>query len=494
MGRFTALFRHLAPLLAVLALLAGCEQEADVETIELVRQPMQAVRLDLDSIRARDTLRVLTRNSSVTYFLHRGREMGFEYELVKRFADELGVNLKMIAPPSWDDLIPWLLEGKGDMIAAQMTVTARRTGQVSFTAPYNIVHQVVLNRVEDDSICTPAALKGRRVHVRKGSSYYRRLVELNRELGDSILIVPVPEYYETEYIIQLLMDRLVDVTVADENIARMEQTHYDSLRVNCRISDRQDIAWAVRPGADSLLSAANAYIRDIYGSGRSAFYNIIYRRYFDHAGHYGRFKESHESVRYEGRISPYDDILARNAHRYGFPFELVAAQAYQESRFNPRAESWAGAQGLMQLMPRTAEELGVRDPHDIGQNVEAAVRYLRRLYDRFDEDLEDLDRLAFALASYNVGYSHVRDARTLCREDDLDPNRWRGNVEWMLLNLSRRVYYSRVPAGYARGHEAVNYVNSILSRAETYRRLRQSGLPPVVIDEFRQCLRALASR
>jgi membrane-bound lytic murein transglycosylase F len=456
----------------------GCESNdtSNLDTqaygmLSLDDRAVTPVRIDLDSILARDTLRVLTRNSAYTYFLHRGTEMGFEYELAHDLAEKLGVNLRMVVPPSWDDMIPWLLAGKGDIIASAMTITPERERHVQFSHPYKSVHQVVLTRQSETPIQAPEDLAGKQVHVRAGSSYYRRLLEVNDEIGGGIEVVAVPEYYGTEYIIQLLMDRIIDVTVADENIAQIEQAHYDSLRIDCRISDIQQLAWAVRPGADSLLARVNEYIDDIYTSGRSAFYNILHRRHFEHPRRYDSFKTSLRKFRDQGQISGWDDLLKRHSDTYKFQFSLVAAQVYQESRFDPNAKSWVGAVGLMQLMPRTAEYLGVENINDPEQNVEAGVRYLRRLYDRLDDTIRHRDRLAFALASYNVGYSHLRDARKIAAEDDLNPDVWAGNVEWVLLNLSRSQYYERAAAGYARGHEGVNYVNNILDRAQTYQAL-----------------------
>ncbi len=456
-----------------------------LEMLALRPQKVRAITFPLDSIVARDTLRVLTRNSAYTYFLHRGTEMGFEYELIYDFAEKLGVNVKMVVPPRWDDMIPWLLEGRGDIIAAAMTVTPERAKQVAFSEPYNSVYQVVLTRTGGPRINAPEDLIGKQVHVRAGSSYYRRLEELNKELGGGIKIVAVPEYYDTEYIIELLMDRVIDVTVADVNIARLERSHYDSLRINTRISADEDLAWAVRPNANALLDAINEYIDGLYTTtGRSATFNILTRRYFNHAQGLGTYKHSLQEFRTDGRISQYDHLIDKYAAQYGFAFSLIAAQAYQESRFNPNAKSWVGAKGIMQIMPRTGEALGVRNLADPEQNIEAGVRYLRELYDRFDESLHPHDRLAFALASYNVGYGHVRDARLLAAEEQLNPDVWQGNVEWMLLNLSRQNYYERTASGYARGHEAVNYVNNIMSRARTYQALLDGRLEPTLAADI----------
>lgn len=451
------------------------------EMIGLKAREAAPYTFPLDSITARDTLRVLTRNTGYTYFLHRGTEMGFEYELIRSFADSLGVNLKMVVPPKWDDMIPWLLDGRGDIIAAAMTVTPERAEQVAFSDPYQTVHQVVVTRDDVPVIETAEDLVGKSVHVRVGSSYYRRLVELNEEFGGGIKIVAVPEQYDTEYIFQLLSDRIIDITVADNNIAQLEQGQFSNLRIDARISDDQNIAWAVRPGAGALLNELNAFVASLYTTaGRSATYNILYRRYFIHASRHDTFRSSLRRFRTDGTISQYDPVIRKYADRYGLSFSLIAALEYQESRFDPNATSWVGAVGLMQLMPRTAASLGVQDIFDIEENVEAGVRYLRSLYDRFDDTLHPYDRMAFALASYNAGYDHVRDARTLAEEDGLNPDYWAGNVEWMLLNLSRQEYYQRVPAGYARGHEAVNYVNGIMDRARTYQALLDGRSDPEV--------------
>ncbi|HDS74647.1 MAG TPA: membrane-bound lytic murein transglycosylase MltF [Firmicutes bacterium] len=494
-----------ATLVLLGTVLNGCSQNEPVvesaddsalEMLALRSQKIQTVSFPLDSIVSRDTLRVLTRNSAYTYFLHRGTEMGFEYELIKDFAEKLGVHVKMIVPPRWDDMIPWLLEGRGDIIAAAMTVTPERAKQVAFSEPYNSVYQVVLTRAGGPRINAPEDLIGKQVHVRAGSSYYRRLQELNKELGGGIKIVAVPEYYDTEYIIELLMDRVIDITVADVNIARLEQSHYDSIRINTRISADENLAWAVRPNADALLDAMNEYIGDLYTStGRSAFFNILTRRYFLHVQGLDTYKRSLQEFRADGRISRYDHLFEKYATQYGFSFSLITAQAYHESRFNPRASSWVGAKGIMQIMPRTGEALGVKNLSDPEQNIEAGVRYLRELYDRFDSTLHPHDRLAFALASYNVGYGHVRDARLLANEDGLNPNVWQGNVEWMLLNLSRQKYYERTAAGYARGHEAVNYVNDIMNRARTYQALLDGRLEPTLaVDILAEGFSALAVR
>ncbi len=450
-------------------LISGCGQQSE----QISGTGLKTVHFDLDSILTRDTLRVLSRNNTHTYLLHRGAEMGFEYELISEFANRLGVHVRMVIPPDWDDMTSWLLAGKGDVIAAAMTATASRKGQVRFCEPYNTVYQVVLTRTDSDSIKTPEDLSGRQVHVRLGSSYFASLIEINAGLAsegkDTIRVVPIPEKQETETIIRSLADGKIDITIADINIALMETSFADeALRINCRISADQKIAWAVRPDADSLAMQIDAYIDEIYGRGRSAFYNILYRKYYSQPKRYTAHSRSVSLLQSEGRLSAFDDLFKQHGKQHGFDWKLVAAQAYQESRFNPRAKSWVGALGIMQIMPRTARELGLTDPYNPSQSIEGGVRYLRRMYDRFDASLEPDDRLAFALASYNMGYGHVRDARKLAEEDGLNPDRWGRNVEAMTLNLSREAYHQRAKSGYARGLEAVRYVGLILKRWEAY--------------------------
>lgn len=439
--------------------------------------PGGMVSVDLDSIRRRDTLRVITRNTATTYFLYRGGEMGFEYELARELARRLDVELQMVVPPSWDDMIPWLLEGKGDLVAHGFL--AKPPGAVSAerSRPYDVSYLAVVTRQESNSLLSPSDLAGRTVHVRENSPAHHALVRLNRELGGRITIVTLPGAWDTEEILAALADGHITTTVAPWPVAQIERSHRPELVIGPVLGKADSVGWYVRPDAPQLLAAVDAYLTD---TRRSAFYNILKQKYFEQSNRFTRYKKAHHDFLRYGQISKYDRVIQRSARRAGLDWLLVASVVFQESSFNARAQSWAGAMGLMQLMPSTAEVFGVPNPWNPSQNIDAGVRHLAAQIARFDT-LDSRTAIAFGLASYNAGYGHLQDARQLALEEGFDPDAWAGNVEMAFELLSHERYYGGTTYGYVRGSETIGYVNDILRRADVYRTLldRSSG-PPVL--------------
>lgn len=417
---------------------------------------------DLEAIRARGALRVLTRNNATSYFLHQGTQRGFDFELAKRLADAIGVRLEIVVPPDADDLVPWLLDGRGDLIAAELTVTAERQKRVAFSKPYLLVDEVVVQRASDPPVATLAELRGKTIAVRRSSSYRSTLDALQATAGP-FTIVDVPEDVETERIIDQVARGELPMTVADHTIANLERAYGRRVASGVAVGEQRPVAYAVRPNNPELLAAANAFVDAIY---KTVTYNVIAKRYFEDP----RTMEAGltEDTRATGKISPYDDLLKRRSAQYGLDWRLMASQAYQESRFDPLAKSWVGALGLFQLMPATARELGFEDVNDPENGVHAGVMYMSRLIDRFEPTLPFKQRVRFALASYNVGKGHVDDARLLAGEMGLDRNKWFGNVEQAMLKLQDPKVARKARYGFCRGEEPVHYVSQIQSRYEAY--------------------------
>lgn len=408
---------------------------------------------DLPAIEERRTLRVLTRNNSMTYFIHRGRQLGFEYELLRRFAAEHGLRLEIVIPPRHEDLIPWLEEGRGDVIAAAMTVTPERARRVAFTRPYLEVEEVVVVRAGDPAERL-ADLAGRTVHVRRSSAFYPRLVALRE--GVEFEIETAPEDVETEEILARVEAGEWDVAVADSNLLAAELRHGRKLEAAFSLGSGR-LAWAVREDNPKLLATLDEYLEAQPGS---RFFNVLRRKYFENRRMLERGRSTWRSDR-SGRLSPWDDVVREAAARHSLDWRLVAAVMYQESRFDPRSRSWAGAVGLMQLMPATAQSLGVDDLRDPKQSIRAGAAYLRWLLDRFGRDLPLAARLRFALASYNVGYEHVRDARRLAERMGWSPDVWEGSVARALALLEQPEYHREARFGYCRGRSAVAYVREV---------------------------------
>lgn len=436
---------------------------------QLERREQQVYADDLPGIRKRRVLRVLTRNSAATYFTWKGELLGFEYELASEFARRHGLALQIVVPPTREDLLRWLADGKGDIVAAGMTPTDERQKKFAFSRSYAYASQVVVARANDPK--KPAAiadLADRKLFVRPSSSYWSSLGGLIGQ-GAAFEVIPAPEDMETEELIAGVAAGRFDLTVADSPILDIELTYRDDVEAAFELGKPLPQGWVVRKKDKQLLAAIDSFFVEEY---RGVHYNLHYRKYFKDA----RVIREAAAARTDrsGVISPYDDLVRAQSAKYGIDWRLVAAQMYQESRFDPNATSWVGAIGLMQVMPRTGKEMGFTDLAKPENGVEAGVKYLAHLRDKFEADLPVTDRMWFALASYNAGAGHVADARVLARQKKLDPDRWFGNVELAMALLAKPEFARKARFGYCRGEEPVKYVREIRDRYDAYVRVAPS--------------------
>ena len=418
---------------------------------------------DLPKIRERKVLRVLTKNTSATYFMHRGEQMGFEYELVRELADSLGLRLQIIVPPGGDLLVPWLLEGRGDLIAAAMTVTEDREKQIVFSRSYGEETEVVVQRTGEPAVNRPSDLAGRTMVVRRSSSYRETLDRLRQTV--KFTIKDAREEVETEELIAGVAAGIYDLTVADRSILNIEKRYRDDVRAAFAVGEPRKLAWAVRPGNDHLLYEVNLFLDQHY---RGTLFNVLRSKYFGKGRRIVR-KVQAEPSRTAG-LSPYDHVFKKHAKVAKLDWRLLAALAYQESRFDPSAESWAGAVGVMQVLPETALELGITgDLSDPETGIEAGALYLKWLVDRFkSDDLGQGEQLKFALGAYNAGRGHVLDAQRIAPSIGRDPGRWFGNVEEAMLLLKKSEYAANARFGYCRGDQPRDYVRDITDRYLSY--------------------------
>jgi membrane-bound lytic murein transglycosylase F len=432
---------------------------------------------DFPELRERGTIRFITTNTAATYFIWRGQLLGFEYDLARRFADRFGLQLEIVVPPSQANLLSWLRQGYGDIVAAGLTPSRERELLgVRFSRRYHQVRETVVARADDDAVTRVEDLAGRTVVVRRRSSYWNT-AEALRAAGIGVRLVAAPESLATEEIIDRVADGDYDLTIADSHILEIELALREDIRRAVEIGDPIRHSWAVREEDTLLLRVINQFFREEY---RGLWYNLTHDRYF--ATPHRIRERAAERVARTGEISPYDSLIRHYAERAGFDWRLVASQVYQESRFDPDARSFAGAVGLMQIMPRTAAAYGVDDPTEPASNVSAGVRYLEQQYSLF-EDLPDSERIWFALASYNAGYGHVQDARRIARRRGLDPDVWFGHVETVMPLLARTEFYERAPHGYCRCLEPVKYVRAVRDRYEAYRRVLAATGPGELVGQ-----------
>ncbi len=461
--------------------LFACNSKTDSDSSEKDKRKKISKDLvrDLDEIKEDGTLRVLVSYSSTSYFIYRGKPMGFEYELLERLAKELDLELELIVVNNLDHVFDDINSGKADMIAHGLTITADRKEKVDFTKYLYLTSQVLVQKKPDNwrsiswanlqrqIIHDAIDLIGDTVSVRENSSYVKRLKNLSRELGGTIYIDTLSGTISTEEIIKKVADGEIKYTVADKNIAKVSAVYYPILDIEVPLSLSQRIAWAVSKNSPELLEAINDWLEK---EKKEAPYYVIYNRYFKNERDFKRRIRSEFMSLNGNQISKYDDIIKKHSANLAWDWRLVAAIIYQESRFDAKAKSWAGAQGLMQIMPRTAKSLAIKNQHVPEQSVKGGTMYLKQIYDRFEEIADSTQRIKFTMAAYNCGYSHVQDARLLAEQENLNPNIWDENVEEMLMALSYPKNYNKpgVKFGYVRGIEPVTYVQQIFERFEHY--------------------------
>ena len=420
---------------------------------------------DLPEIRRRGVLRVVTRNNAATFFVWRGEQVGFEYELLREFAERHDLHVEVVIALQHASLFGMLKRGAGDIAAASLPidVTPRVPG-VAMTRPFNYVYDYLVARHDDDSILDIEDLAGRAVTVRPSSAHWHTLEQL-RDAGLKLDIDPAREDAETETLIAAVGEGRLDLTVAASHVLDIELGYRTDVRKAFTLRGPVALGWAVRSENSELLAALNDFLDKEY---RGLFFNVVYQKYFENPVRMQRNREHRVDHEHADGLSPYDALVQREAATHGFDWPLIVAQMYQESRFNRKAKSPAGAIGLMQLLPRTAREFGVKNLRDPEQSIRAGVEYLAWLHSRFDSELTVKDRIWFALAAYNAGFGHVSDARQLARLRGLDPNRWFDNAEEAMRLLSKRAFYRNTTYGFVRGYEVVKYVREIRERYRTY--------------------------
>ncbi|WP_044400297.1 transporter substrate-binding domain-containing protein [Lacinutrix sp. Hel_I_90] len=465
------------PYVLLVLILFNCEQAKKDMTSISNEQPR--VLRDLEAIKKDGKLKALTVYSATSYFLYRGQPMGYEYELLKRFAKHLDLELEMVVVKDLDELITKLNEGEGDILAHGLAITANRKTAVAFTNYLYLTKQVLVQKkpdhwrtmhwhtLENALIQDAIELLQDTVSIRKGSSYSERIANLSEELGGRITINQLSGEMATDEIIREVAKGNIKYTVADNNIAKIMASYYPILDIDVPVSFSQRIGWATRKNSPKLLQTTNLWLEDIK---KQVDYNVIYNKYFKNKKDFRRrIKSDFYSLNNE-EISPYDTLIQKHAKKIDWDWRLVASLIYQESRFDPDNSSWANAKGLMQLMPQTAAELGVQDRSDPQESIRGGTKYLNQIWGNFETVKDTIQRTKFTMAAYNCGLYHVKDAQNLATERGLDATVWDNNVEDMILALSHPKNYNNpiIKYGYVRGAEPYNYVNQIFERYAHY--------------------------
>lgn len=465
-------------------LLGSCNRrgESRFRDVESLR-PERINRMEM--IRQEGILRVVTEYNSISYFIYRGQPMGFQYEMLQELANHLDLELEVTVSNDLDQNFQYLEQEEVHLIAMNLTVTSERKEELAFTVPLLQTRQVLVQRkplywedmnqkqLESSLIRNQLDLTGQTVFVQAGSVYSARLRSLSDEIGGGIEIQEVQ--LESEQLVQRVALGEIDYAICDENVGLVNTLYFPQLDVATAISFPQNVAWGLHLQSDSLRAEIDQWLLEYRNSSK---YAILYNKYFKNRHSYRSIHSEHYTLG-SGKISPYDEVIRAEGERIEWDWRLLASLIFQESRFNPDAESWAGAFGLMQLMPVTAERYGITRTSPPAAQIRAGASFLKWLENRFIDDIPDKEeRIKFVLASYNIGYGHIQDARRLAERYNEDPNVWHGSVEEWLLKKSDPKYYTDqvVRYGYARGIETYNFVKEVVDRYEHYKNIVNSDV------------------
>lgn len=422
---------------------------------------------DLPQIKDSGELVVLTLYSSISYFSYRGQEIGFQYELSEQFAKSLGLRLRVEAAYNVRDLIDKLMSGEGDLIAYHVPITKERKDSLLFCGEEVITHQVLVQRSGREMLKDVTELIDKDIYVRPGK-YYDRLVNLNNELGGGIRIHRIEsDSITSEDLIAQVAQGKISYTVSDNDVAQLNKTYFSNLNISLPVSYDQRASWVVRADCPLLAEAANSWHEQ---NQTSPEYTASMKRYF----------EVSKAMPYtailslkDGKISHYDSLFRKYAKEIDWDWRLLAALAYTESNFDTTVVSWAGAQGLMQLMPPTAKAMGMPPgkENNAEESIKAAVKYIEATEKNLRMVPDKNERINFVLGAYNAGIGHIYDAMALAEKYGKDKYVWSNNVENYILLKSNEEYFNDPVCkyGYFRGGETYAFVRIINQRFNHYK-------------------------
>lgn len=441
----------------------------DQKFVGVAAKPWQG---DLDGMIKRRQVRVLVTYSKTMYFVDKGVQRGINYDVFRQFEDQLNAQLQnkhirvnvVFVPVARDQLLQALIEGRGDVAAANLTITTDRQQLVDFTEPLlRNVKEIVVTGPQSPSINTLDDLAGRTVFIRPSSSYYESLVSLNtrfKEQGKAeVVLQEAPENLEDEDLLEMLQAGLVETLVVDDHKARFWKQVFPQLTLHEDIAVRSggDIAWAIRKNSPQLQKKLNVFITK-HRKG-TAFGNEIFRRYLQSVKYVKNAANDEELKKFRNLLK----FFQQYGGQYNLDWILMAAQGYQESRLDQTVKSKVGAIGVMQVMPATGKELNVGDIRKEEPNIHAGVKYIRFMIDQYfkDEPMTDLDKGLFAFASYNAGPARIRSLRKEAGKRGLNPNVWFNNIELL--------------AAEKIGRETVTYVSNIYKYYIAYSLVQQQN-------------------
>lgn len=416
------------------------------------------------SLKAGDTVSVATVYGPASYFEYKDTMMGYDYELMSLLASDKGVAVKWLVAGSVEEALEMVTSGRALVVAADVPVNGVPLKGVRLCGPENHVEQVLVQPPGDTIVADVAQLAGQTVYVEKGSKGEAELQRLNRDEGLDINIRPVDaDSLATEDMLAAVAHGDIRLAIVDRVTAKLNQTYYPDLAITLALTPPVPARWAVAKANRALARQIdNFFAKPVHACEQKD----IFAKYLETLKNQPVPGAGYDRAFNNGYASPYDDLYKEHTRQSLWDWRLLAAQGFTESRFNPTARSWAGATGVMQIMPGTARQFGLspKDMYDPSRSIETAVKILDACDEIMANHVSDpIERQKFVMASYNAGPGHVLDAIRLAKKYGYDPEVWDGNVEQAMLMKMNRKYYRDpvVRHGYSRGRETVDYVDRI---------------------------------
>jgi len=430
----------------------------------------------LQKIKKSGVLNVVLLNAPSTYIIGADGAQGFEYDLLKSYADHLGVELNITAVHTVAEALELSHSKDIDITSASLAKTEKRKEIYNFGPSYfEVQEQVICNRdmLKGESFPRDVEdLTGLNIMVGAGTSYVETIKSLQEDGFDINAVVSLDD--STEELLQMVANHQIDCTIADSNIYSINLRYFPNIAMAFSISGREQLAWILPKDTPELAMDMYAWLNDYNQKGKMTqlkdhYYGyILFFDYYNTKMFYKRIKS---------RLPKYQKYFETIAKKYDIPWTLLASVAYQESHWNPRAKSFTGVRGLMMLTKKTAKMLGVKNRLNPKQSIEGGARHLKGMMRLIPDEVEGENRLKFALAAYNIGFGHIKDARKLAKKLGLNQNVW-SDMKIVLPLLSHKKYYRNLKYGYARGEEPVKYVESIYNYKDILEKIRKELVTP----------------
>jgi membrane-bound lytic murein transglycosylase F len=434
----------------VALLLVTCGKETPMQSAS------QADGNQLDKIKAAGVLKVLTRVDPTTYYKNSDVYTGLEHDLVQLFAKQLGVEVEFIIPATFGDILTDIATAKADIAAAGITVTAQRTKTMRFSPGYYQATEQVIYRSGNPRPKNANNLAEGIIEVTAGTSYVDTLKAYQEKIPK--LSWTVNNELDTNGLMYLVNEGLIDYTIADSNQVLLIRRFYPELNISFDLTKPRQLAWALTPSTDnSLFDEVNRFFERIKKDKTLA---QLIEKHYGHADTLNYVDNCTFRQHRKSRLPLYQKYFAAAAKQYKIDWRLLAAIGYQESHWQDNAISPTGVEGIMMLTNDTAELLKIKNRKDPVQSIEGGARYFQQRIKLLDETIHEPDRTWLALASYNVGIGHIYDARLLTKQQGGNPNKWL-DVKQRLPLLADEKWHSKTKYGFARGNEPVQYVENI---------------------------------